>query len=141
MVKSYWRKLSSFMKGRFTDGGEPTLRVVGDVEVVRTEAVPGVTQEVPIDPSKYCTLWESDVVRKFKERAGERISFGPAGERDMNGYYFRRAVEAHKIPSPSKLYYRPAIAGGRPQYGEEMVDWLVDEYQKNPDFFLDATQA
>ena len=59
----------------------------------------------------------------------------------MNGYYFRRAVEAHKIPSPSKLYYRPAIAGGRPQYGEEMVDWLVDEYQKNPDFFLDATQA
>jgi hypothetical protein len=39
-------------EGQFAEEGEPTLNVIGSVEVVRTESLPGVIEEVPVDPSK-----------------------------------------------------------------------------------------
>ena len=114
------------------------MNVIGDVEVIRTEALPGVREEVPVDPSRDCNLWETDVVRMLKSRIGEEILFGDLGERILNGYHIRCVVKAHDIPNPSKMYYRPAITGGRAQYGEALVDWLEEEYGKDPEFFRKA---
>lgn len=125
-------------EGRFTEGGDPTLKVIGDVEVVRTEVVPGVREEVPVDPSKDCNLWESDVIHMLRTRIGEKIAFGDVGERVLNGYHIRCVVRAHDIPTPSTMFYRPAIKGGRPQYGEAFVDWLEEQYGEDREFFRKA---
>ncbi|MDA1347351.1 MAG: putative DNA binding domain-containing protein [Chloroflexi bacterium] len=134
-------KVRFIHEGRFTEGGDPALRVLGDVEVVRTESLPGTREEVPVDPSKYCDLWEADVIDKLKSRIGDTIPFGEGVQRILNGFHIRQAVKAHRIRNPSKMYYRPAIPGSRPQYGVEFVDWIEDQHRQDTDFFYNAVQV
>ncbi len=131
-------KVKFIHEGRFDDAGEPTLSVVGSVEVGRIETLPGVSERIPVDPSKDCNLWEGDVLRCLKDRIGPLIKFGDDEKKKISGYHVREAVKAHEIKSPSTMYYRPAIEGGRPQYGMELVDWLGEEYRKDPQFFYKA---
>ena len=134
-------KVRFIHEGRFTEGGEPTLKVIGDVEVVKTELLPGSVQEVPVDPSKYCNLWEQDVVAALKEKIGDQIPFYGGTVKALNGYHVRCVRSAHGINSPSTMYYRPDINGARPQYGDAFVDWVVDEYKKDNLFISKAVGA
>ena len=128
-------------EGRFAEDGDPTLKVIGDVDVVRTEAVPGVREEVPVDTSIVCNLWEKDVVQLLKDRIGETIAFGDQGERRLTGFKIRCVVKAHNIPNPSAMYYRPAIDGARAKYGEALVDWIEERYGRDQEFFRKAFDA
>jgi hypothetical protein len=128
-------------EGRFAEDGDPTLKVIGDVDVVRTEAVPGVREEVPVDPSIVCNLWEKDVVQLLRDRIGETIAFGDQGERRLTGFKIRCVVKAHNIPNPSAMYYRPAIDGARAKYGEALVDWIEERYGRDQEFFRKAFDA
>lgn len=128
-------------EGRFTEAGEPTLRVIGSVDVVRTELLPGTVEEVPVDPSKDCVLWEKDVVAELKARIGDAVEFGPSGTKTLNGFHVRCAVRAHQIPTPSKMYFRPDIPGSRPQYGNDLVVWLEEQYRQDSEFFYKAVET
>jgi len=131
-------KIRFIDEGRFTEGGDPTLRVIGDVEVVRTETVPESVEEVPVDPSKYCKLWEKDVVTQLRDRIGEEIPSGSGAKTPLNGTHIRAVIKAHQVPTPSKMYYRPAIVGSRPQYGQDLIDWVEEEFRKDEQFFRKA---
>jgi hypothetical protein len=127
-------------EGRFEEAGEPALKVIGDVEVVRTETLPAVVEDVPVDPSQYCSLYEAAVVTQLKERIGNTVLIAGA-PKPLNGFHLRAAVRAHAIKSPSKMYFRPAIKGGRPQYRPELIEWVTGEFQKDLQFFDKAVQS
>jgi hypothetical protein len=86
------------------------------------------------DPAKDCTLWESEVVVAVAAKIGTQVTFG-TNQKNLNGSMIRDIVKAHNIISPSRKYYRPGKAGSRAQYGQEFVDWIIDEYQKDTQFF------
>lgn len=128
-------KIKFIHEGKFDEAGEPTLRVLGNVEVVRTEATAGRGHPIPVDPTRQCTLYEKDVIDQLRERIGNNIPFGPDTEKFLNGIHLRSVVKAHAIPTPSKYYYRPVVPGSRPYYGESLVDWIVEQFQADPQFF------
>lgn len=127
-------------QGRFAEGGDPTLRVLGNVDVVRTEIIPERIEEVPVDPSIFCTLWGCEVIDKLKQRLGSEVQFGD-GTKKINGNFLRYVIQAHNIPTPSRLYFRPDKVGSRPQYGSELVEWIVDQYDADKQFFYKAKLA
>lgn len=133
-------KVNFIHEGKFDESGEPTLRVVGDVEVVRTEAVAKRGHDIPIDPTKQCKLYEKDCVSKLKERIGCNIPFGTEQERTLTGAHLRAIVKAHNIKTPTEYYYRPDVYGSRPFYGEAIVNWIVQQFQADPQFFYKASE-
>ena len=134
-------KVKFIHEGRFSEEGEPTLKVVGDVEVVRTEVIAGATQLPPVDPTKECTLYENVVVIRLQERIGANIPFGDGRQKLLNGVHVRSVVKAHGIPTPSQYYYRPEVPGSRAYYGEPLVDWIESQYRLDPQFFFKAYEA
>jgi hypothetical protein len=134
-------KVKFIHEGRFDQTGEPTLRVLGNVEVVRTEAIPGRGRDVPVDPTKVCTLYQKDVVAKLQEIVGETIPFGPDPEKSLTGVYLRAVIIAYSIQTPSSYYYRPLVAGSRPFYSEALIDWIVEQYKEDSQFFRKAYET
>lgn len=134
-------KVNFIHEGNFDEAGEPTLRVLGNVEVVRTEAIAGRGRPIPVDPTRQCTLYEKDVISRLQERIGNNIPFGPDTEKTLNGVHLRSVVKAHTISTPSRYYYRPVVPGSRPFYSECFVDWIVEQFQADPQFFHKAYKA
>lgn len=129
-------KVRLIEEGQFDEMGEPALRVVGDVEVVRPELLPTI-KEVPVDPSLTCRLWEAEIVHRVQKAVGEYVNFGSEQKR-LNGYHIRCVVKAHDIQSPSEFYYRPSVEGSRAMYSLAFVDWLISQYREDPQFFHQA---
>jgi hypothetical protein len=124
--------------GKFEEAGEPTLRVLGNVEVVRTEVVADPARLAPIDPTRQCTLYEKDVLAKLKEKIADNIPLGSGIVRPLSGVHLRSVIKAYQIPTPSQYYYRPNVPGSRVYYGEPLIDWIVTQFQADPQFFFKA---
>jgi len=129
-------KVKFIQEGRFSESGEPTLNVVGDVHVAPTVAIP-VDRAVPVDPSARCDLWESEAIKSITDRVGTQIKWGSA-TKSMTSPMFRDVILAHGVESPSPMMYIPQKAGSRKQYGNCLADWIVERYKEDPDFFYKA---
>lgn len=60
------------------------------------------------------------------------------GQKNISGVFIRAVIKAHKIPTPSPLYFRPDKTGSRAMYSQEFVDWMVERYHEDPEFFYKA---
>jgi hypothetical protein len=121
-------KIKFIEEGHFDDGGEPALRVIGDVEVVRTEMVP-VPQPVPTDPASTHPLLRKDLIAKINEE------FGPG---TVNQFDMRCVRAVHNVTARPDWYYLNTIGPHSPQYSLDYLEWLKDQYKRNPDFFTEA---
>jgi hypothetical protein len=131
-------KIKFIDAGKFEEAGEPTLRVLGNVEVVRTEVVGDPARLAPIDPTRQCTLYEKDVLARLKEKIADTIPLGSGIQKPLTGIHLRSVIKAHQIPTPSQYYYRPNVPGSRVYYGEPLIDWIVTQFQADPQFFFKA---
>lgn len=118
------------------------------IEFVRTDQLSDEDREkfqeaivavkvVPSDPSKGCNLWEKDVVKHVQQRIGLTVQFGGQPKK-LTNTMIRWARDAHGIQSPSKMYYRPGLDGSRAMYSPAFVEWLVEQYAQEPEFFYNA---
>lgn len=98
-------------------------------------AIKGVP--VALDPSKECNMWEGEVVERVRDRIGGEVEFGDQ-RRPLTNTMIRWVRDAHNIPNPSKMYYRPDRDGSRAMYSPAFIDWIVEQYQKDRDFFFKA---
>lgn len=96
-------------------------------------------REVLGDPSKFCTLWESEAIAALRVALGESVSFGEK-PRPLTAPMLRDIISAHSVPTPSRKYYRPEKQDSRPQYGQELIDWICKEYESDSAFFYKANQ-
>jgi hypothetical protein len=121
-------KIKFIEEGHFDDGGEAALRVIGDVEVVRTEMVP-VPQPVPTDPARTHPLLRMDLIAKINEE------FGPG---TVNQFDMQCVRAVHNVTARPDWYYLNTIGPHSPRYSLDYMEWLKDQYRRNPDFFTDA---
>jgi hypothetical protein len=123
-------RVNFIQEGRFEEGGEPTLRVIGDVEVVRTETVP-VPQPVPTNPAVTHPLLQMNLITDLNGEFGE----GLVNSHDM--LCVRRVFD---IDSDQNYFYRNTIGSHSPQYSQQYLEWLKEQYRQNQDFFIDIRQ-
>jgi hypothetical protein len=95
---------------------------------------------VPEDPSKICQFYERDVLQEVTTVIGKEVLFGTE-RRVLNGSMIREVREAHNIQTPSRMYYRPEREGSRAYYGPEFVQWIIQQYDADADFFYKARQT
>lgn len=121
-------KVKFIEEGHFEEGGEPALRVIGDVEVVRTEMVQ-VPHPVPTDPSITHPLLQKDLI------AGINAEFG-AGT--VNQFDMQCVRSVHNVTSNQEWYYLNTIGIHAPQYSNTYLEWLKEQFMLNPDFFSES---
>ncbi|MEO7719054.1 MAG: DUF3644 domain-containing protein [Capsulimonas sp.] len=97
------------------------------------------TSTVIVDPSEYCKLWLAKVVEAILAITGEFVPSGDTNIR-MTDALIKDVVVAHNVHLRNKMYYKP-LPGFRPQYGQAFVDWVIDEYTANKQFFHNAREA
>ncbi|MCL4283479.1 MAG: putative DNA binding domain-containing protein [Fimbriimonadaceae bacterium] len=123
-------KVKFIQEGRFADGGEPTLNVIGNVEVVSTVPI-AVEQLVPVDPAVSHPYLQRDVIRLLAERIGNGVA---------NAHDLLCARKTHDVEQHPEWFYRNVVGNQSPQYSPSYIDWLVTQFQANPAFFREARE-
>lgn len=123
-------RVNFIQEGRFDEGGEPTLRVIGDVEVVRTETVP-VPQLVPTNPAETHPLLQMNLISELNKEFGDGL---------VNSYDMLCVRRIHDIDADPEYFYHNTIGSHSPQYSHQYLEWLKEQYLQNPNFFIDAKQ-
>jgi hypothetical protein len=85
-------------------------------------------------------MWEHEALTAIRAALENDILYN-GKRRPLSPPMLRDVVKAHKIANPSRMYYRPQKSGSRAQYGQALVDWIIDEYTKDSEFFTKAHQA
>ncbi len=133
-------KVRFIHEGRFEESGEPALNVIGDVEVVSTELLPGSVQKVATDLAEGCDFWGKEIVEKLQPVIGQEIPFGEGTHRTLSGRHISAIQKVHKKSGPG-IFYRSGKKGSRPLYGEGFVRWVIDEFEKDDLFIYKAVMA
>lgn len=81
-----------------------------------------------LDPNKTHPFRQIDVMREFNNRLKEQKMINP-----HDVYCVRRIHHTDENP---RFFYKPIH--NSPQYSLEFVDWLIQKYQENEDFFGEA---
>lgn len=84
-----------------------------------------VVVEVPKNPDTTHPYRQKDVVSAVNARLG--------GKCFINSYDVQCMRKVHKIDAKTEFYYKSKFAS--PQFSGAFVDWIVEEYEKNPQFF------
>jgi hypothetical protein len=87
----------------------------------------GITIEIPKDPDKTHPLRQIDVLQEINKRC-ETAS--------VNSFHLQSVRRIHRIESRSEFYYKSKFA--TPQYSAAYVEWLINEFEKDPQFFAKA---
>ena len=82
--------------------------------------------EVPKDPNKTHPYRQTEVVALVNQKCG--------GTPPFNSHDFQCIKKVYKITSKAELCYLPKFSS--PQYSEKLVNWIVKQAVKNPDFFV-----
>lgn len=124
-------KVKFIQEGNFADGGEPTLNVIGNVEVVSTVPI-AVDRPVAKDPSETHPMLQKNLIQQISNRIG----IGKLNSFDL--LCVRRLYEVDNNPD---WFYLSAVGNHSPQYSETYLEWLVEQYESNSSFFQDARKA
>jgi Protein of unknown function (DUF3644) len=90
-----------------------------------------------IDPSIACTLGRQEVLDQIIAATGAEVPWGGTTHH-LTGPMINMIIKAHRIPNLSPMYYRPQKKSLGAMYGQALVDWIMKEYHKNPQFFYEA---
>ncbi|GIK33383.1 MAG: ATP-binding protein [Armatimonadetes bacterium] len=113
-------KIRFIQEGKFTEAGEPTLRVLGDVEVARPEAII-VEHEVAHDQARDFPFLTRDIVARVNERFG-------AGTITLNDIA-SVIKKNHDVPTRADWHYRNPVLNSSPQYSQGFLDWLCSQIE------------
>ena len=87
------------------------------------------TIEVPKDPSHSHPFRQKEVIEKINERMPEL---------QINQYDIQCVNKAYSIKNQSKYFYQGKVKGSPGQYSQNFVDWLIERYCQNKQFFTEA---
>lgn len=100
----------------------------GDVFLTKgtSGAVPAGIIEVPKDPGSSHPLRQKEVLAKF-------IAAVP--DSNIKPFDVQSVVKVHNVEKRSEHFYHGTVTGSPKQYSEAFVEWLINQYQKDPNFF------
>lgn len=85
--------------------------------------------EVPKDPSTSHPFRQKEVIEKINKAISEL---------QINQYDIQCVNKVHHIRRRSEYFYRGKIKGSPGQYSQPFVDWLIERYRQNKQFFTEA---
>lgn len=118
-------KLKFIQEGRFADDGELALRVIGDVDVARPEAIV-VEHEVARDQAIDYPFLTRDVVRVVNEAVGA----GTLTTNDVSAVLKRNL----NVLARTDWFYRNPVLNSSPQYSRAYIDWIIDQIRRDAEF-------
>ena len=89
----------------------------------------GTIIEVPKDPSLTHPYRQIDCINQIKEKISKEIRF--------NSYDFQAILNKEKLKGNNKYHYRYKAFGNN-SYSPELVDFIVNKIQANPNYLADA---
>lgn len=108
----------------------------GDADIVLSKGLPGDEPtrivEVPKDPSKSHPLRQMEVKAQIDSQLGGL---------KINQHDMQCVIKVHRIKTRSEFFYQGKVKGSPGQYSQTFVDWLVRQFQKDPNFFQKARSA
>lgn len=122
-------KINFIQEGRFSEEGDRVLRVVGDVDVVRPEAMV-VETGIPQDISPDYPFPTNKLVSYVNKVLGQSLLTAS----DVATVLKR----IHDVENRPDWYYRNKVMHSAPQYSQAYADWIVDQIRSNAAFL--ATQ-
>jgi len=78
-------------------------------------------------------LRQCDVIRRINERLGNGIKINQAHIQDIR--------RVHLIEEKPHFFHKGRIPGAPKQYSESFVDWIVENFSRDSDFFNKAREA
>ena len=104
----------------------------GKADIVLTKGdfgeIAGVV-EVPKDPSKTHPFRRTEVYKEVRERLPDAL---------RNRYDIQTVVQVYGIKKQSRFFYQGKVKNSPAQYRPEFLEWLVDRYRRDNDFFTKA---
>lgn len=94
-------------------------------------ATPAGIIEVPKDPGRSHPLRETEVLARFRAAA-------PGAP--VNRHDIRCAISVYHVKKRPEYFYQSTVKGSPKQYSQKFVDWLIKQYQRDPEFFQMARQ-
>lgn len=89
----------------------------------------GTIIEVPKDPSLTHPFRQIDCIKQIKERIAKEIVF--------NSYDFQAILHKEKMRGNSKYHYKYKAFGNN-SYSPELIDFIVNKIQSNPNYLSDT---
>jgi len=78
-------------------------------------------------------LRQSDVIREVNVRLNGRMTMHQGHMQDIR--------RVHHIKKKSAFYFKGTFPGSQSQFSHSFVDWIVENFDQNPDFFTQAREA
>jgi hypothetical protein len=110
----------------------------GDADIILAQGTPGSGAvavqivEVPKDPSKTHPLRQKEVIQSLKA-AVPGIN--------INQHDIQCVVRVHGVLKRPEYFYRGTVKGSPSQYSSAFVNWLVQQYSSDPQFFAKGRAA
>lgn len=82
--------------------------------------------EVPKDPSKSHPYRQMEVVARLN---------ADLNDWKINPFDVQSIVKAYGVKSRPEFYYLSSVRNSSPQYSEAFIEWIIDQYQRDPTFF------
>jgi hypothetical protein len=105
----------------------------GEADIVLTKGEAGLMAniiEVPKDPSRTHPYRRKEVI--------EQVNSTLDGATRINQYDVHCVMNVYGIRKRSEFYYRGTVKGSPAQYSPASVAWLLKEYAKDNDFFMES---
>ena len=113
-------------------------------------AIPANVEPQPIagnfrivdDPSapSYGLLDSNQTHPSRQKEVIEAVNMRLLGKQNVNPHDILSVRKVHRIDETKpEFYYKPKF--GSPMYSEAFIDWLIEQYSQNPDFFNESRAA
>lgn len=102
----------------------------GDADIVLTKGEGGksiAVVEVPKDPSSTHPYRRTELVKKLNEVLGAGVT--------VTTHDIQCIVTNHNIKKRAEFFYQSRIRGAPGQYSHRFVEWIVQQYTRDPEFF------
>lgn len=108
--------------------GNQTAIVENEIQNIRLVDDPNAPVYQMLDPNKTHPYRTKEVIELVNKHLGNRVK--------LNSYNILAIRYAHNIDNIRRFYYRPHH--GTSSYSQAFVEWLIEQFEKDNDFFQTA---
>lgn len=117
--------INFILEGNFSESGERTLRVIGDV---------GLAEKVPIatDPSSTHPYLRKHLCQLLSDEFKGL---------EINGHALHAVKCVYNVEGRPEWYYRSKVGNSSPQYSAQYLGWLKEQFRADEKFFENAKKS
>ncbi len=88
--------------------------------------------EIPKDSGKTHPYRQTELIEQVKSALGDEVTFNP--------HDVQCILKVHQVQKRLELYYQSEVKNSPKQYSHQLVDWIVERYKQDKEFFEKTRQ-